>query len=297
MQQIEREYSEEVKLQGVIVAGINRKQKEELAYQKYLLDTNRIDREQTDELNKLKIENIIDEEKRIEAKYNNEERLLRDKLRNGEITEEEYNERMIALMRGRAKELYSVQQRYLQGLLEGLSALEQGLASISGMSDSLVVKLLRAAQIALEIANRIGSMQNSEGSGAGDFLAIAGSVLKIFGLFDKGGYTGEGGRYEPAGIVHKGEYVFEKPIVDKVGIQNFERLHSALRSYATGGYVGESISSSALLREMRALRQEVRLLSEKPIVNNVNLYGTLSGQKFLSEEYPKYQRYVAKKNL
>lgn len=50
-----------------------------------------------------------------------------------------------------------------------------------------------------------------------------------------GGYTGAGGRYEPAGIVHRGEYVFSAPSVDRIGLARLDRMH---RGYADGGLVG-----------------------------------------------------------
>lgn len=54
------------------------------------------------------------------------------------------------------------------------------------------------------------------------------------GLYDKGGFTGTGGKYTPAGIVHKGEYVFDAAAVSRIGVPTLERL----RGYANGGYVG-----------------------------------------------------------
>jgi len=54
------------------------------------------------------------------------------------------------------------------------------------------------------------------------------------GLFAKGGYTGDGGKNQPAGIVHKGEYVFDAESVKRLGIDNLQ----ALRGYASGGLVG-----------------------------------------------------------
>jgi hypothetical protein len=73
------------------------------------------------------------------------------------------------------------------------------------------------------------------GGGAGGIL---GGIGKIFG-FAEGGYTGDGGKYEPAGIVHKGEYVFSKQTVQRLGADNLERLHiSAKKGYASGGLVG-----------------------------------------------------------
>lgn len=40
-------------------------------------------------------------------------------------------------------------------------------------------------------------------------------IRKIANGFSDGGYTGQGGKYEPAGIVHKGEYVIPKEQVDQ----------------------------------------------------------------------------------
>lgn len=52
-------------------------------------------------------------------------------------------------------------------------------------------------------------------------------------IFAKGGYTGNGGKYEPAGIVHKGEYVMDADTVRKLGVDRLD----ALRGYANGGLV------------------------------------------------------------
>ena len=41
-----------------------------------------------------------------------------------------------------------------------------------------------------------------------------------------GGYTGDGGKYEPAGIVHKGEYVFSQEDVNRIGLSNLEAMHN-----------------------------------------------------------------------
>ncbi len=41
--------------------------------------------------------------------------------------------------------------------------------------------------------------------------------------FSEGGYTGDGGKYEPAGFVHKGEYVFSKETVQRLGAMSSSR--------------------------------------------------------------------------
>ena len=52
--------------------------------------------------------------------------------------------------------------------------------------------------------------------------------------FASGGYTGAGGKYDPAGIVHAGEYVIPADATRRLGRGFLDRL----KGYADGGYVG-----------------------------------------------------------
>ena len=54
--------------------------------------------------------------------------------------------------------------------------------------------------------------------------------------FADGGYTGAGGKYDPAGIVHAGEYVIPADATRRLGVGFLDRL----KGYADGGYVGAS---------------------------------------------------------
>lgn len=56
----------------------------------------------------------------------------------------------------------------------------------------------------------------------------------FLGAFAKGGYTGDGGKNQPAGIVHRGEYVMDAETVRRYGTGFMD----ALRGYANGGAVG-----------------------------------------------------------
>lgn len=60
--------------------------------------------------------------------------------------------------------------------------------------------------------------------------------------FSDGGYTGHGGKYEPAGIVHKGEGVLTQEEIKALGgPQGFEDLRKSIRrGYATGGLVTDT---------------------------------------------------------
>ena len=60
--------------------------------------------------------------------------------------------------------------------------------------------------------------------------------------FASGGYTGHGGKYEPAGVVHKGEGVLTQEEVKALGgPQGFEDLRKSIRrGYSAGGLVADT---------------------------------------------------------
>lgn len=84
--------------------------------------------------------------------------------------------------------------------------------------------------------------------GGGDKLTGA---LRIAGAFDKGGYTGAGGKLEPAGVVHRGEYVMDADTVRRAGgPAAFDALRRGLKGYADGGYVGAPVVPSVARASM-----------------------------------------------
>ncbi|WP_288061402.1 phage tail tape measure protein [Rodentibacter caecimuris] len=60
--------------------------------------------------------------------------------------------------------------------------------------------------------------------------------------FEQGGFTGLGGKYQPAGIVHRGEYVITKEATSRLGVDYLDYLNyqsrSKPRGFANGGGVG-----------------------------------------------------------
>lgn len=62
------------------------------------------------------------------------------------------------------------------------------------------------------------------------------SPVRIPG-FEDGGYTGDGPKREPKGVVHGGEFVFTKEETAKAGVSTFQRLSRVLRGFAEGGFV------------------------------------------------------------
>ena len=69
------------------------------------------------------------------------------------------------------------------------------------------------------------------------------------GQFADGGYTGDGAKYEPAGIVHRGEYVFTKAATSTIGKATLDYLHAhgKLPGYANGGYVAGQFAPAQLV--------------------------------------------------
>ena len=68
------------------------------------------------------------------------------------------------------------------------------------------------------------------------FMGGAGSIP--FGqMFATGGYTGDGGKYQPAGIVHRGEYVITKEATARLGRGYLDYLNYGKRGFANGGGV------------------------------------------------------------
>ena len=117
------------------------------------------------------------------------------------------------------------------GLFSGLSTLLGNLMSV-----------LRSAFSSL--VSSIGSALSGLGGGGGQNLL--GGIASLFG-FASGGYTGDGGKYEPKGIVHGGEFVFSKAAVSRLGVAALANLHNIASgaaiprgprlAYADGGLV------------------------------------------------------------
>lgn len=58
-------------------------------------------------------------------------------------------------------------------------------------------------------------------------------------MYDGGGYTGSGGKFEPAGIVHRGEVVWSQDdVAAHGGPQAVDRMRRSRAGYASGGIVG-----------------------------------------------------------
>jgi TP901 family phage tail tape measure protein len=81
------------------------------------------------------------------------------------------------------------------------------------------------------------------------FAGLSGSSINVNSAWAEGGYTGPGAKYQPAGTVHAGEYVFSAAAVRRMGLGTLDQMHAAAkRGYADGGYVNRSAMASSSTR-------------------------------------------------
>ncbi|EOQ0423962.1 phage tail tape measure protein [Escherichia coli] len=130
----------------------------------------------------------------------------------------------------------------MAAMLTGAEADWRGFTrSVLSMMTEILLK-----QAMVGIVGRIGSAIG--GAFGGGASASSGTAIEAAAAnfhFATGGFTGTGGKYEPAGIVHRGEFVFTKEATSRIGVGNLYRL---MRGYAEGGYVGGAGSPAQMRR-------------------------------------------------
>ena len=147
-----------------------------------------------------------------------------------------------------------------QRRLDPIAGLQDGVIQLEGMVNDVAGNISNITQSAFN--GMSDSLTNFIMTGKADFSSLAKSILSdltsmivkmalfnamksAFGGtsigsflgFAGGGYTGDGGKYQPAGVVHRGEYVITKEATSRLGIGFLNHLNYG-RGYATGGTVG-----------------------------------------------------------
>jgi hypothetical protein len=132
------------------------------------------------------------------------------------------------------RDVQEASQRGAQSIASVFEGVASGALSAEQAVGQLIVQILKMA-----LQKRL--MEAADGGGwFGKIASVIG------GGFAEGGYTGNGGKYEPAGVVHKGEYVMSKSATSAIGVGNLAAMHSAARrGYANGGLVTAMGAASA----------------------------------------------------
>ena len=168
----------------------------------------------------------------------------------------------------------------LTALLLGTAGIQQ--ANINAQRDAILNQTLE-------------SSGNSGGSG----IAAPSSSFSLKGQYSSGGYTGDGGKYELAGVVHKGEYVVAQeemanpaivPMVKAIESARLARRHgrtgSGTAGYADGGYVTEGAASGGtdqLLQVVASLAAQVEAMKSKPLTATVNYQSFETAQQRMAQ--------------
>lgn len=150
-----------------------------------------------------------------------------------------------------------------------------GKLSFKDFANSIIADLIRIAakQAVLQIAGAIaGAFGGGAGAGVGSTqLGNNYTWTQQFGngpKFSAGGYTGNGGKYQPAGIVHAGEVVWSQRDVAAVGGPRAANAMRPTAGYANGGGPG--------LPQSRSIGQ----MSAPQITFNMNMQdGTITSQQ------------------
>lgn len=148
-----------------------------------------------------------------------------------------------------AQEFYDTARSGFADVITGAQSFSEAL---SGLLNKLADLVLNSAFDSL--------MGGSKATGSGGWLT------NLFKGWSDGGYTGDGGKYQPAGVVHKGEYVFDQAAVKAAGgPAAMEAMRRSLKGYANGGAVGVSVPSLPSLKTPQTAGVVVNF---NPVVDN-----------------------------
>ena len=142
----------------------------------------------------------------------------------------------------------------LTGLLTGTQSFRESISNLfASLAQSVIKSLIEMTAQALLTKTVLSSFMSFGGAAVGAVgtgaAASAGSTGAMgmstsFQAYDGGGFTGSGGKYDPAGVVHKGEFVFTKEATERIGVEN---LYGMMRGYASGGLVDTPTERPAAL--------------------------------------------------
>lgn len=128
------------------------------------------------------------------------------------------------------------------------------------------------------------------------------ALFNLAGSFAEGGYTGDGGKYEAAGIVHKGEFVIDKETTSALGLQG-----ATMKDFKSDFMVNQ-LSGSAMLdtsvatandnnlqimmlqSELKGLRQDIKNKKEIEI-NPIMKKAMMVGMEIMEKEGNKVTKY------
>lgn len=148
--------------------------------------------------------------------------LIQQARNNGEDTaalEEEKENKKLEIQKKYADVNFAI--KISQIIADTAVAIMQAFSQLGPIGGAVAAALITATGIAQVIQakaerDKIKNMQPGRTSGSGSVKAPTSPAKAERALtgYSEGGYTGDGDRYEVAGVVHRGEYVVPKPIME-----------------------------------------------------------------------------------
>lgn len=124
----------------------------------------------------------------------------------------------------------------------------------------------------------LNAVKAAFGGFSGGGTEVNGNATYGMGTWATGGYTGNGSKYEPAGIVHKGEYVITKEATARLGRGFLDQLnYGGPTGYATGGLVDGS-STVPTLPNNAQVSQNNTITITVNVDQNGNTHSQTEGQ-------------------
>ncbi|MCX8587573.1 MULTISPECIES: phage tail tape measure protein [unclassified Gilliamella] len=164
-----------------------------------------------------------------------------------------------------SQDVFSVAKDFAQNSIGSMSQMmttlvTTGKANFQEFAKTILVNLIEIIN-KLILAQIIQSALTSFGGGGkatgglqqaytgGEILGYASGGSVGYALVP-GGFTGRGNKYQPAGIVHKGEFVFTKEATKRLGVDYlYSLMNDSHKGYDSGGYIHTSISAPIALAQ------------------------------------------------
>ncbi|WP_217182693.1 phage tail tape measure protein [Streptomyces sp. AC495_CC817] len=137
----------------------------------------------------------------------------------------------------------------LQAINEFAAKANKALGGVSSsigatFDDSGLKKAARGANLQAQILGLQAKVAISGGTDVASIVRIAQIAAQLnSGNYWTGGYVGDGGKYEPKGVVHGGEFVFSKAATRAIGVNNLAYMHNMAKSGKSMAPVGLGAAS------------------------------------------------------
>ncbi|WP_394064530.1 phage tail length tape measure family protein [Alcaligenes sp. WGS1538] len=180
-----------------------------------------------------------------------------------------------------------------------------GKLEFKGLADSIIENLVQIAIQQSIVGPLAGLFGGLFGGGSGNLTgaSLVGATWGPLLPLSSGGYTGDGGRYEPAGIVHRGEGVLNQDEIRAIGGEaGFNALRRAIRGprHSMGGMAGApalppAISGGAgqapvqVNIEINGSDQQIQTQSSDGLESFAKLMGEIARSEYQKLQLRSYQ--------